>query len=323
MVSRGGVNATLGSALQVVQNPTPGMSVQVGTGMAAVPGTEGTSQGVYLCMNPTATIVNVTASHGSLNRIDLITCRVYDTQYSGALNQWTLEVVTGTAAASPSAPALPNNTMLLAQLLITAGSTQVLNANITDRRIYMAQGYIPCTSTTRPAVPVAGMAILETDTKSFLFYDGSSWGYPNDSRVIARVASASSSAAIGTTETVIMTLPSTTYKANRAYLCWTGGALANTNSAAQSAWTVKKTSTAGASVFGYPRIGATGTNNDVHVNLQQIFTVGGSDVTATLVLCMAATSNTMTHTAAASNTRHVTITDIGPASAYGTAPVLS
>jgi hypothetical protein len=37
--------------------------------------------------------------------------------------------------------------------------------------------YVVCTSTTRPASPVNGLCIYETDTKRDLFYNGTAWRY--------------------------------------------------------------------------------------------------------------------------------------------------
>jgi hypothetical protein len=41
----------------------------------------------------------------------------------------------------------------------------------------MKQAVITCTSGTRPASPVEGMTIYETDTDLVAIYDGSAWGY--------------------------------------------------------------------------------------------------------------------------------------------------
>lgn len=42
------------------------------------------------------------------------------------------------------------------------------------------QAVIVCTSGTRPAAPVEGMAIYETDTDRFLTYDGATWNLPKN-----------------------------------------------------------------------------------------------------------------------------------------------
>ena len=47
----------------------------------------------------------------------------------------TFTVVAGTAAASPTAPATPTNSISLATIAVAAGATSILNANITDTRV--------------------------------------------------------------------------------------------------------------------------------------------------------------------------------------------
>jgi hypothetical protein len=41
----------------------------------------------------------------------------------------------------------------------------------------MQQAVITCTSTTRPASPVTGMTIFETDTEAYAYWTGSAWRY--------------------------------------------------------------------------------------------------------------------------------------------------
>jgi hypothetical protein len=326
LVSRGGVQPFLGSAMLVTQSGSPAMNVSVASGICWVPGTEGSQQGTYACLNQSATTVAVTASHGSLPRIDLIVARVYDTAYSGVLDAWALEVVTGTAAASPVAPTAPNNSLLLAQLNIAAASTQVLNANITDRRIFVSTGYILCTSTVRPAVPVAGMVILESDTGKMLRYTSSATWVPTyEQEVTTKVTSTSSSGSVSTTEATVQTTSSATFKANRAYEIRVSGAILESSNGAFSAWKIRKTNLAGAIVLEWPRSPTNGMNLDTGMTLaDRIFTVGGSDVTAPLVLtAQASGGSTVIHSAAATFPRGIMVREIGPSSAYSGECVLS
>src|SRR6266496_494426 len=96
------VHPGLGGALAVTQNGTPNMSVNVAAGMAFIAGTEGTKQGTYIVQNDATVNKAIAASDPTLNRIDLVVAKVQDTQYSGATNSWSLAVVTGTPAGSPS-----------------------------------------------------------------------------------------------------------------------------------------------------------------------------------------------------------------------------
>ena len=98
MIANGG---TLESGAWLVSQRSAGanMSVDIAGGQGYIQGTEDPNQAYYYCLSDT-TVVNKTiaAADGSLSRIDLVIARVRDTQYSGATNAWTFEVVTGTPA---------------------------------------------------------------------------------------------------------------------------------------------------------------------------------------------------------------------------------
>ena len=179
LVTRGGVALGVGGNLAVTQNGAPNMSVNVASGQVYVPGTEGTKQATYSCINDATKNVTITAADGTNPRIDLIVAKVQDTLYSGAVNSWSIVVVTGTPAGSPAAPTAPANSVTLAQILVGAGVTSIVTGNITDRRFYMAAagGVITCLSTDRPATTVvpAGTIIYESDTTLHRKLVGSSW----------------------------------------------------------------------------------------------------------------------------------------------------
>lgn len=83
--------------------------------------------------------VVVTPNVSGNPRIDLI-CMKVDTSIApgddGELGAY-LTVVVGTPAASPSAPAVPNDCLVLAQVTLANGYASISNANITDRRKYV------------------------------------------------------------------------------------------------------------------------------------------------------------------------------------------
>lgn len=132
--SRGGVNSYAGAELQVTQTGSPSMGVLVGSGVVFVPGTEAGTQGTYGCVNDNTVTLTVPTAHGTLPRVDSVFARVKDSQYSGAVDSWSLEVVAGTASASPASPTAPNNTIRLANISVGAAVTSITNANITDVR---------------------------------------------------------------------------------------------------------------------------------------------------------------------------------------------
>jgi len=127
---------TIGAnSLQVTQNSTPGMTVFVASGWAAIVGNYQSNMGVYTIYNDATTTLTVTAANPSNPRIDLVCATVSDAYYTGSSNSVTFQVIAGTPAVSPVAPSLPTNSIALAQVAVAAGATQILNANITDQRV--------------------------------------------------------------------------------------------------------------------------------------------------------------------------------------------
>jgi hypothetical protein len=176
--TRGGVVPQLGTAMVVTQNGTPNMTVNVGTGVAYIEGTEGATQGMYAVRAGSVTNLAIATAPGAgLNRIDLVVAKVQDTVYSGATDAWSLAVVTGTAASSPAAPAAPNNSLVLGQVFVGALVSSIITGNITDKRFFMAAagGNTPCTSLTRPTVLYDGLSIFEYDTNQYSWTDGANW----------------------------------------------------------------------------------------------------------------------------------------------------
>lgn len=171
-----GVGPVTGDLL-VTQNGTPNMSVNVAAGHVWIDGTESATQGAYHCYNDATKNLVVAASDPTNPRKDLVVAKVQDAAYSGAVNAWTLAVVTGTPAASPAEPTVPANAVVLAMINVAALATTITNANITDRRRRACglSGIAVCTSTTRPSAPYAGQEIFETDTAKVLVYDGTGW----------------------------------------------------------------------------------------------------------------------------------------------------
>jgi len=150
------------------------MAVQVASGVVYVPGSEGSKQGMYCCVNDGNVTVSLDPAHGSLPRIDLIVAAVQDQNYSGGANTWIITKITGTAASSPAAPALGNNMTILAQVNVSAGDTAITNSEIVDKRT--------------PLTGPGGAIIAETtNTPSTTLYpQGQLWVVPStgDIRVL-------------------------------------------------------------------------------------------------------------------------------------------
>lgn len=122
-----------------------GMFVRVGSGtpgdLAAVRGAAA-GQGVYMVVNPDGFYdapgdIPISPGDPSNPRIDLIVIRVEDSEWDSSGQQRAIiDVVEGTPASTPSAPAVPDSCIALAQVAVAANeSTAIIGGNLTDRRV--------------------------------------------------------------------------------------------------------------------------------------------------------------------------------------------
>jgi hypothetical protein len=144
------------TSLAVTQNGTPNMSVNIAAGWAAILGTFQTNMGAYVAYNDATVNAAIATAPSSNSRIDLVCLTVNDAFYSGATNNIVVNVVTGTVAASPVAPATPTNSIALAQVLVGTSVTSIVTANITDVRAQV--------TTNLPVVTATGAATLTNKT---------------------------------------------------------------------------------------------------------------------------------------------------------------
>jgi len=130
-----GVRSWVTNDLLVQAQGTPNMSVLVNAGECVINGTQNViSQGSYHGLNDASVGLTIAASDPTNPRIDIVVAQVEDAAYSGSNNDFKLAVITGTPAASPSAPATPNNAIVLAQVSVAANATSVTSGNVTDKR---------------------------------------------------------------------------------------------------------------------------------------------------------------------------------------------
>lgn len=154
-------------------------------------------------------------------------------------------------------------------------------------------------------------------------FPGSSWPTDIDGELYVRqnelgwgiwnsVGAAASSAAIGA-ETVVLTLPATTYIAGRAYRATVHAGVSGNTAGALADMRLRKTNAAGAILAELYRT-ELNTNGPVHAQHATCeFVVGANDVTATLVLTISASAGTVTQFGNATSARTITIEDIGSA----------
>ena len=151
--------------LQVTQSGTPAMTVSVAAGHGWVNGTTSTNQGTYKTYNDAAVTLTITTANATLPRIDKVCLTIRDAAYAGASNDCILQVITGTAAASPTAPATPASSLVLATVAVAAAATTIVNANITDTRSRAQMGLPLSTSAVAQlsGIPQASITNLVSD----------------------------------------------------------------------------------------------------------------------------------------------------------------
>jgi hypothetical protein len=122
--------------------PGSGMSVNVSTGEALIPGNEGAAQGPYYGRVTSQTNLSISAASVSNPRIDTVCATSADAGYTiptgGTSGQWTLQVVTGTPTAGATlanlngAAALPLSSLLLGYVLVPTSATNIITADIAN-----------------------------------------------------------------------------------------------------------------------------------------------------------------------------------------------
>lgn len=135
-----GVGDLRGGQLLVTQNGTPDKSVNVaaGIGYVANSGYSAGNGNIRFWPLRVGSTENVTIPDNATGnpRIDRICLKVDTGATPGArgVDAASVVCVTGTAAASPTAPAVPNDHLSLAQIAVANGFSSIVTANITDER---------------------------------------------------------------------------------------------------------------------------------------------------------------------------------------------
>jgi len=175
---RGGIRGSAdGLGMAGRPSVTPDNKVTVRAGTAFVP--ESSGSGVYVCHNDADTILQVASASPTQSRRDLVVAQVFDGELGGIANRWDLTVVAGTpSSGSPTAPPVPQNSLVLFEVSVPAGGTTAIRAqDITDRRQTTATlgGLIPCTSSTLPTNPQNPMMVWVADQQQLRVWNGTAW----------------------------------------------------------------------------------------------------------------------------------------------------
>jgi hypothetical protein len=159
-----------GGGLQV--SPGTGMQVTVQPGSFVVPNSGTPTAGGYVATLASLATLTVATSDPTNPRIDIVVAYVSDVGTSSSFGA--IEIITGTPAASPSAPSAPANSITLAEVEIPASATSVVSGDITDERPFTtAAGGI----LVAPKGTVTGyVGQLAYDKSSGSFYHNSNLG---------------------------------------------------------------------------------------------------------------------------------------------------
>ena len=123
------------SSLEVTANSPVGMSVLVASGWAAIVGTTQANMGTYVGYNDASVTLTITTADPTDPRIDRVVMTVNDAYYTGSTNNVVLQVIAGTPAGSPVAPATPANSISLATVAVGAAVLSISSGNIIDTRV--------------------------------------------------------------------------------------------------------------------------------------------------------------------------------------------
>lgn len=123
-----------GSGLHIT--PGTGMQVQVQAGAFVVPNTASAIAGGYKSTLAAGGRLDVAAADPGNPRIDIVVAYVSDVGTSSSSGK--VQIYTGVAAASPAAPAAPQNSITLAQIAVPAGATSITSGDISDKRPFTA-----------------------------------------------------------------------------------------------------------------------------------------------------------------------------------------
>jgi hypothetical protein len=131
-----------------------GMNVSVSAGYCCVANSTSSLQGGYVFGLMTSGLLTVAAADTTNPRIDLVVAYVSDLGNDSSSSY--VAIITGTPASVPSAPSVPANSLILAQIAVAANVTSIVAGNITDERSYVVApgGILPIqNAASAPAVP--------------------------------------------------------------------------------------------------------------------------------------------------------------------------
>jgi hypothetical protein len=118
----------------LVVSPGTGMTVTVQPGSFVVPNSGTPTAGGYVSTLVSQATLTVQTADPSNPRIDIVVANVVDNGNNTSFGE--VQIITGTAAPSPSTPAAPANSITLCQLTVPATTTSITSGMLADVRPY-------------------------------------------------------------------------------------------------------------------------------------------------------------------------------------------
>lgn len=171
IAARPGVRYGTGDPLKVAASS--GMNITVSAGFVYVQGTVSATAGMYEgCLDTTSTLT-VTTSDPTNPRIDNVIAKFVDNGDNTSTG--TITIQAGTPAASPVAPTLPANSLLLATIAVGANVSSITAGNITDGRVWTVGvgGILPMKDVAGGITGPAGLYVDDLSTGRLKRSDGS------------------------------------------------------------------------------------------------------------------------------------------------------
>ena len=157
-----------------------GMTVNVQPGSYVVPNSGTPTAGGYASTLSSSATLTVQTADPTNPRIDIVVANVVDN--GNNTSSGLVQIITGSAAPSPSVPGAPANSITLARITVAAGATSITSAMITDVR--------PFTTTAGGVLVAAKGAVtgypgqLAYDASSGSFYHNDGTSTPKQAKVL-------------------------------------------------------------------------------------------------------------------------------------------
>ncbi|MDQ1038754.1 hypothetical protein QFZ75_005170 [Streptomyces sp. V3I8] len=185
--ARSGLRPATGDPGRVQATATVSGKVTVTPFQGVIQGTRASAAGAYLVtlgQQKTLDVLGTNPADTANPRNDLVVARQRDAQYGDATTAMTVELVKGTAAATPTDPAVSGDLVPLARIRVARNASSVAAADIDDLRPWVAAagGILRVSGESgRPTYPYSGMYIHRWDTNHLEWYDSSvGWQAVND-----------------------------------------------------------------------------------------------------------------------------------------------